>query len=212
MVGITLSPEQIKSAPPEVRQWQENQIAASLGPEAGLRFPNGPQRLGVCTPQEAEATYISVRDTVPVVNVFFELGREGVSIDQEGVEAFRLVDMLRHTRLAGMHQLGACLQMIDQTFREIHDDNETALLVVDLRGYCIVAADTQRNILALWTQLVAAQRIAQPDAAGSTKATLAQASAPFITSGTVPPSSIHLNGAFPGVTVQSSFGTETIRS
>ena len=209
MVGITLSPRQIKSAPPEVRNWLQHEIAASLGPDAGPRFSNGLQRLGVCTPREAEAIYGSVRSMFPVVNVFFELGREGASIGQEGVEAYRLADMLRHTRLASMQQLGACLQMIDQTFQEIHNDNEAALLVVDPKGYCIVAAETQRNILALWTQLVAAQRIAQPDASGSPKATLAQPSAPFTTSGTVPPSSIHLDGAFPEVTARSSFGAET---
>jgi hypothetical protein len=207
MVGITLSPEQIKSAPPEARNWLQHEIAASLGPDAGPRFSNGPQRLGVCTPREAEAIYGSVRSMFPVVNVFFELGREGASIGQEGVEAYRLADMLRHTRLAGRRQLGACLQMIDQTFREIHNDNAAALLVVDPKGYCIVAAETQRNILALWTQLVAAQ--AQPGAAGSAKATHTQPSAPFMTSGTLPPSSIHLDGAFPEVTAQSSFGAET---
>lgn len=209
MVGITLSPEQIKSAPPEVRNWLQHEIATSLGTDAGPRFSNGPQQLGVCSPQEAEAIYATVRSMFPVVNVFFELGREGASIGQEGVEAYRLVDILRHARLAGMQQLGACLQMIDQTFREIHNDNEAALLVVDPKGYCIVAAETQRNILALWTQLVAAQRIAEPDAAGSHKATRAEPSLPFMTSGTVPPSSIHLDGAFPEVTAQSSLGAET---
>lgn len=200
MVGITSSPEQIKSAPPEARNWLQHEIAASLGPDAGPRFSNGPQRLGVCTPREAEAIYGSVRSMFPVVNVFFELGREGAG-------AYWLADMLRHTRLAGRRQLGACLQMIDQTFREIHNHNAAALLVVDPKGYCIVAAETQRNILALWTQLVAAQ--AQLGAAGSAKATHTQPSAPFMTSGTLPPSSIHLDGAFPDVTAQSSFGAET---
>ena len=31
MVGITLSPEQIQQAPPEVRRWIEQQIASALG-------------------------------------------------------------------------------------------------------------------------------------------------------------------------------------
>lgn len=193
MVGITLSPEQIRSAPPQVRQWLEHEIALSLGLDSGSEVPGVPPRLAACTPQEAEAVYASVRGMFPVVNVFFELGREGARMEQGDVEAFRLADMLRHTRLPGMQQLGACLQLISEAFREIRKDEDAALFLLDQRGYCIVATETQRNILALWSQMVAAQQIAQ--AAGrDVNPVFAK---PFVTSGTVPPSAIHLDGAFP---------------
>ncbi|MET3649161.1 hypothetical protein [Phyllobacterium ifriqiyense] len=208
MVGITLSSEQIKSAPTEVRIWLEHEIAVSLGPDTGPSSLRDLQQLVSCSAKEAETLYATVQGMFPVVNVFFELGREGVSIGQEGVEAYRLVDMLRHTRLSGMQQLGACLQMIDQTFRDIHSDNEAALLIIDPRGICIVTAETQRSILALWTQIVATQRITQSGAAEKVAATFAQPSTPFMMSGTVPPSSIHLDGA---VTAQPSFDKETTR-
>jgi hypothetical protein len=115
MVGVTLSPDQIKSAQPEVRNWLQHEIAASLGPDVGPRFSNGPQRLGVCTPREEEAIYGSVRSMFPVVNVFFELGREGASIGQEGVEAYRLVDMLASPYAPSRHAAARRLLANDRT-------------------------------------------------------------------------------------------------
>lgn len=196
MVGITLSPEQIRSAPPEVRRWLEHEIAASLGLGTGPEMSSSPPQLAACTFHEAEAVYASIRGMFPVVNVFFELGREGASIGREGVEAFRLVDMLSHTRLPDMQQLGTCLQLIDEAFREIRKNDVAALFLLDQRGYCIVAAETQRNILALWNRMVAAQQIAQREGADDRNPALAQ---PFAMSGTVPPSAVHLDGAFPEV-------------
>jgi hypothetical protein len=200
MVGITLSPEQIRSAPPEVRQWLEHEIAASLGfrprPDSSME----PRQLAACTFEEAEAVYASIRGTLPVVNVFFELGREGASIGQDGVEAFALADMLRHTRLPGMEQLVACLEFIDRTFREVRNDAEAALLVIDPRGYCLIAPQTQQSILGVWAQVIAGQQIARPGIVSdrARPAPVPDASRPFVTSGTVPPSSVHMNEGFQG--------------
>jgi len=185
MVGITLSPEQSKSAPPEVRQWLEHEIAASLGLGMGSEILSSPPQLAACTLQEAEAIYASVRGMFPVVNVFFELGREGASIGHTNVEAFRLLDMFRHTRLSDMQQLGSCLQLIGQAFREIRTDGDATLFLLDQRGHCIVAAETQRNILALWTRMTGAQQIAQRDRVDDPNP--------------MPPSAVHLDGAFPEV-------------
>ena len=33
MVGLTLTPEQIRKAPPEVRRWLEREVATTLGQE-----------------------------------------------------------------------------------------------------------------------------------------------------------------------------------
>lgn len=200
MVGITLSPEQIRSAPPEVRQWLEHEIARTLGfqPPSDT-VAASPSRLAACSPQEAMAIYGSIRGMLPVVNVFFELGREGASVGQEGIEAFRLVDILRHTRLPGMQQLGACLQIIDESFRQVRNDENAALFILDPRGYCIVATETQQSILGVWRQEVGAQQVAidQAAAVGNGAApVMASPDMPFSTSGTVPPASVHLGGPF----------------
>lgn len=194
MVGITLSPEQMKSAPPEVRAWLEHEIMASLGFGMGTEMSAGYPQLAVCSAQEAEAVYDTISGMFAVVTVFFELGREGAGMAQGDMEAFRLSDMLRHTRLPSMQQFLACLQLIDRTFREIRRNDDAALFVLDRRGYCVVPAETQRNILSVWNRLIGLQESERRANADAMKPDTAL---PFATSGTVPPSSIHLDGVFP---------------
>ena len=189
MVGITLTPEQIKSAPLEVRDWLEHEVAASLGFGGAIDLAT-PQRLATCTLQEAEAVYASVSGMFSVVNVFFELGREGATIVQGGLEAFRLADILRHTRLSDMRTLLGCLELVDQTFREIRKDDDAALFALDRRGYCIVATETRHSILSLWIQLLAAQQIMRREDAADANGAFTR---PFSTSGTIPPSAIHMD-------------------
>lgn len=204
MVGITLEPEEIKGAPPEVRRWLERNITILLGQTTHV-LPQSPQ-LANCTLQEAEAIYVSLRDMVPVVNVFLELGREAASIVQGTMEAFRLSDLLHHTRLPDLQQLIACLRLIDRAFHEVHGKND-ALFVVDQEGYCVVLAETRRTILLLWTPLVAVHAIAPQEEAIPANPGLAF---PFTTSGTVPSSSIHLSNTFSnaGATEQPAANNE----
>ena len=90
----------------------------------------------------------------PVVNVFFELGRQGASVGSEGLEAFRLADILRHTRLQNMSQVMAFLDIINQAVRRVRADPAATLYVLDSRGDCIVAAQTQQNVSRLWHQVI----------------------------------------------------------
>jgi len=89
----------------------------------------------------------------PVVNVFFELGRQGASVGREGLEAFRLADMLRHTRLQNMSQVVAFLDIINDAVRRVRTDPTATLYVLDSRGDCIVAAQTQQSVSRLWQQI-----------------------------------------------------------
>lgn len=189
MVGIALTPEQIKCAPPEVGDWLEHEIAASLG-FGGTDKLVSPQRLAACTLQEAEAVYAFISGMFPVVNVFFELGRKGASIVQGGMEVFRLANMLHHTRLSDMQQFLACLELVDQAFREIRRDVDAELFALDRRGHCIVAAETRHSILSLWTRLLAAQQITRREDAADANGAFTH---PFSTSGTIPPSSIRMD-------------------
>lgn len=196
MVGITLSPEQIRSAPPEVRQWLEQEIARSLGlhPQSETVVADAPH-LAACSPQEAMAIYTSIRGLLPVVNVFFELGRDTARNSEDGIEVFRLADMLRHTRLPDLERLVACLQVIDNAFHQIRNEDDEALFILDPRGYCIVTVTTQQSVLAVWTQEIAAKQFVTGDAAADTSADLSPAG-PFSISGTVPQTSIHLGKPF----------------
>lgn len=156
MVGITLSPEQIKSAPPEVRRWLEHEIAVALGLQAPapVEAQRASARLVALTVEEAGKVLALIDRRLAEVNVFFELGRQGSSVGAEGLEAFRLVDILRHARLQTLDQLAACLDVINEAVRQVYADPEATLYLLDRRGYCLVAEQTQRSILSVWQQAV----------------------------------------------------------
>jgi hypothetical protein len=103
MVGITLLPEQIREAPPEVRRWLEAQIAGAW-PGAYRAAPTlePPARhLVASSLDDARAILSLIHGLLPVVSVFFELGREPAAASARGLRALRLDDMLRHSRLQG---------------------------------------------------------------------------------------------------------------
>jgi hypothetical protein len=73
----------------------------------------------------------------------------------QGVEAFRLVDILRHTRLQSIEQVIGCLDAINQAICRVRGDADIVFYGLDGQGFCFIAAQTQRSILRLWQQLVA---------------------------------------------------------
>jgi hypothetical protein len=86
-------------------------------PSLGLHAPEvvdakrgSPQLVGL-TVDEASKVLSLIEGTLPAVNVFFELGREGGSAGVSDLEAFRLVDIIRHSRLQTMEQLAGYLTL-----------------------------------------------------------------------------------------------------
>jgi len=171
MVGITLSPEQIRQAPPEVRRWLEQQIAATLGLE-----PHPPpvveaqHRLIGCGAAEARAVLAQIRGALPVANVFFELGREPAVAAARGLRALRLDEIGRAARLQSVEQVLGCLEVIDAALRRATGAEDAAMTGLDNAGHCIVPDQTARSILALWQEIAAAQpafSAAEPQGAGA---------------------------------------------
>lgn len=162
MIGITLSPEQIRRAPVEVRRWLQSEIATSIGVDLEPAPAGGLSHLAICSLEEAAAIYNEIRGALPVVNSFFEFGRGGEFVAPEGLVAHRLSDMVRHARLQTMEQLFVVLQTINEAARKLSGEHDLSLYLIDPRGYCFVPAETQKSIAALWEQLVA-----QSDMSGS---------------------------------------------
>jgi hypothetical protein len=184
MVGITLSPEQIRAAPPEVRRWLEHELAVSLGlnpPALPITQPSSPH-LAACTPEEAAQVLSLIQGMLPVVNVFFELGREGAA-PGEGIEAFRLADIMRHTRLEASDQVLVCLEVLDQAVQRVRNDPGAIFHAVDERGYCLVAAQTQRSIQAIWQQIVAQRDLVHPAVSSHTQGPVSARLAPDLFAG-----------------------------
>jgi hypothetical protein len=158
MVGVTLSPEQIRTAPPEVRRWLEQELLASFGLQQPTTEPDAPQ-LAAYSVEEASTILSLIQGMLPVVNVFFELGRDGTSADAGGMVAFRLTDILRHTRLQTLEQVIACLDTISKAARRVRGVSDAPFYGLDNRGHCFISAETQRSILHVWQQIIAARNL-----------------------------------------------------
>jgi hypothetical protein len=154
MTGITLSSEQIRRAPPEVRRWIEHELAASLGlqvqPTDSER--QGPQLVG-CSYKELVGVLSGIQGVFPAVNVFFELGRKGASFAQDQLEAYRISDIQHHTRLQSPEQVISCLNLIDEALNRVRGSPGASFYGAD-GDYCFIATETQRNIRRLWFELL----------------------------------------------------------
>ena len=159
MIGITLTTEQIRAAPPDVQRWIEREVMASFGqPSQPTKAADG-AHLAVCSYKEAETVLAQVQGVLPVVNVFFELGRQGAIFGQPNIEAFRLLDIAHHTRLPDATQVVACLDIINQAFSNACGDVTARFCALDREGHCFIALETQQNILRLWDKVIARQQL-----------------------------------------------------
>lgn len=185
MAGITLSAEEIRAAPPEVRRWIEQEIGATLGfapheagaggEERAMRAPT--PHLVACSIEEARGILAAIQGLLPVVAVFFELGREPAAATAQGLRAFRLADMLRHTRLQAVEQIAASLEVVNDALRELRGEADVMLGALDGQGYCFVAEATSQNVRRLWHEVVAERDLAMPQAAPAPATTGYQAPA-----------------------------------
>lgn len=170
MIGITLTSEQIRTAPPEVRRWIEREVMASFGPQSQpTEEPRG-EHLAVCSQAQAEAMLGQIQGVLPVVNVFFELGRQGAIFGQPNIEAFRLLDIAHHTRLSDVTQVVSCLDIINQAFSNACGDVTARFCALDREGHCFIAMETQQNILRLWQKMIARQQLSLEEAPASASA------------------------------------------
>lgn len=159
MIGITLSLEQIRAAPPQVREWVEREVMASFGqPSQPANEPDS-EHLAVCSRAQAETVLAQIQSVLPVVNVFFELGRQGAIFGQPSIEAFRLLDIVHHTRLLDVNQVIACLDIINQAYSNACGDVTARFCALDREGHCFIALETQQNILRLWHKVIASQQL-----------------------------------------------------
>jgi hypothetical protein len=173
MLGISLTADQVRAAPPEVRHWLEQQLAGLFSLVAEEAAHGAPRHLALLGLGDAQAVLEQIEDLLPVVTVFFELGRQNAGTPGQGVRVFRLIDILRHTRLESVTQVIECLEAINDSLRRVRQDPEALICGVDRDGRCFVTEATSRAILALWQGIVASRALqtpAKPDAASTLQA------------------------------------------
>ena len=161
MIGITLSSDQIRTAPPEVRHWIERQVAVSLGLQVATH-PDGQgtiDELAVCSVEELSGILTMIQGVFPAVNVLFELGRPGASVAQGRLQAYRLIDILHHGRLQSIEQVVSCLDFINEAMCRVRGRTDATFYGLADNGNCFVAVQTQQNIARLWRNVVGSQQI-----------------------------------------------------
>jgi hypothetical protein len=166
MTGITLTTEEIRTAPAPVRQWIEQQVMASLGmvPPAAVTPPPQAAHLVACSLRDAEAILTEIEGQMSVVNVFFEFGRSMMCYGQPPVMVFRLLDIQYHTRLQEVGQVIASLDVINKTLARIRQDDSVRFCAFDNNGHCLIPPQTQQSIATLWQRMMENQRPADDKA------------------------------------------------
>jgi hypothetical protein len=174
MIGITLTTDQIRNAPTEVRQWIEHEVLTSLSLVA--HAPSMPPRaahLVACSEEEVAAIFAKLRVMLPVLSVLFELGRPGITFGAPPVKSFGLMDVLHNTKLQSIEQVMSGLEAINEALVELRGDPTARFCDFDNEGHCFLAPETQASVAALWQDLVAGQQMAaeaRPEPASALRA------------------------------------------
>lgn len=158
MIGITISSDQLRGAPREVREWIEHEVNAALGARTAAITPAQSAHIVSCNIEEAAAVLAEIRGMLPAANVFLEFGRPASSIGRPPLMVFRLTDILHHTRLESVEQVMECLELINQVFSKLHHDENARCCGFDNEGHYFVTPETQASIAALWRRLLGNQQ------------------------------------------------------
>ena len=158
MIGITLTLDQIRNAPPPVRQWIQNEVSTAFGlsqPEAAPAAPPQQAHMVTCSLEDAEAIFAEIQNVLPTVNVFFEFGRPTISYGEPPMMIYRLLDLMYHARLHDVGQVMTCLQMVDEVLGKLRHDATARFCGFDNEGHCFIPTQTQASIAALWQKIAA---------------------------------------------------------
>ena len=99
-----------------------------------------------------------IKGMVPAFNVFFEFARPGISFGQPPAMAFRLIDILYHTRLQDIGQVIECLEAINEALARVRGDASAKFCDFDNQGHCLIAPQTQHSVATLWQGILASHR------------------------------------------------------
>ncbi|MBV8649988.1 MAG: hypothetical protein JO255_00890 [Alphaproteobacteria bacterium] len=177
MIGISISPEQLATAPAEVRHWLEKEIAATFAMVARAQHdvdPSAATRIAACRPEEAARIFELIKGDYVTCEVFFELGRElGAAAPGQPLYGIRLGDLARHARLDDSGRLVACREAINAAFRTVRQDEQATMLGFDQLGHLFIHTATHQSIQMLWTQLMASEPNGRAPEAPAAKAGVA---------------------------------------
>jgi hypothetical protein len=165
MIGIVLSSEQVKAAPPVVRDWLEQQVAADFSPAVILapRRPAGraesevdPSGIATCSLAEVMQIFERIRHDSAACSVFLDFGREPVdTLHASSLYALDLSEIIGDTGIAEQGRLAASLNLINAALQALRGDPEARLLAIDAQARCYVHELTHRALHLLRQDLLA---------------------------------------------------------
>jgi hypothetical protein len=154
LTRFTFSAEQLRSAPPAVRQWTENEIAVSLRALMGAHQepPGGhAAELAACSPEEGLQVFELIRTDFAITQIFLELAHEPIGNSNPPLHALGIADIIRHTRLTES-RLAECFRTINRVFQQDRNDPEAALFGFDQANHVYIHEATDRSICDLWEE------------------------------------------------------------
>jgi hypothetical protein len=163
MISITISPEQLAAAPPDVRRWLESEVASTL---AFVERQHGPAKapaaeLAACSPEEVAQIFELVRHDYLAASLLCELGREqDVGHSTPPYRAISIADLVRRSRLGSGDRLMVRLEAINAALHRIRGDAAASMFGFDQFGRLYIHEVTQRHIAELWNRLLAADAAA----------------------------------------------------
>jgi hypothetical protein len=160
MISITISPEQLAAAPPDVRRLLEREMASTLAFAEGQQgAPKAPAaELAACSLEEVVQLFALIRDDHLTAALFCELGHEpNVGLGTPRYRAVSVADLLRRSRLGSPDRLTARLETIHAAFRRLRGDAGGSLFGFDQFGHLYIHEVTQHHIAELWQKLAAAE-------------------------------------------------------
>ncbi len=170
MVGIVLTEEQIRRAPPEIQQWVLHQLAQTYGISGALAAPAAPapavaeaaQQLARCDLAEAASLFNQVREDRVTAAVLLEFGRDDQQVPHPpGLFGVRIGQMLRDLRLGDPNALAACLGRLTAALQALRHDPR-ALLFAHGAGCCFVHEETHASLRLLLAGMLGNLVPAQP--------------------------------------------------
>jgi len=157
MTSFTFTPEQVRTAPPEVRNWMVRQIMQALS--AGERPSHDPAHaeraaLSACSVEEALQIFNLIRGDFVLTQVFFEIARDPApGRSAPSLHILDVGELLHHTRLHSGEALVESLEAINAAFREIHHGADATLFGFDDHGHVYVRQETHLSVRQVWEQL-----------------------------------------------------------
>ncbi|MGY4284280.1 hypothetical protein ACVWXO_003500 [Bradyrhizobium sp. LM2.7] len=128
MIGITLTADQISSAPIEVRRWIEHEVIAGLrlapqaSASASASSPPRSIRPAICNEYEMAAIFSRLRGMPVALSVLFEFRQPGIAFGNPPLKSFRLMDILHNSKLENIEQMMTGLDAINAALAELRDD------------------------------------------------------------------------------------------